>query len=221
MNKNDLQEICLIVNKRNELQKVRNSARHRVIRLEKIIRSKQIKAERRKLELLADKKTNKFYKRLKTIKSMPASYFPDYDSRRAHNAFFEQYHRGAEQTYINATEELNEEYKYRRAHVPNKHDKSSLHHLKMVMQKAIAEREMAKYEIMMHTEETTKRLRRLLKKNGIQQRSDHNGGVSSLIYEEEYVADDDGIRLKTRRISAEKIREIAFDASIELELSNA
>lgn len=218
INQDDLQEICLIVNKRNELQKVRNSARHRVIRLANIISSKQRLNKMRKLELLADKNTNKYYKRLRKFAGTPQSTFPDHDTAHAFGEFMNKFHRSTETSMLNAENELSKMRCMRRAHLPEKHEKTTLHHLKMLKQKAIAEREMAKYDIMVHTEETTKKLRRLLKKNGMLQRSDDNGGVSHLVYNKHYTDDTGSKRAEMAHILADEIKQIAFDATVEKEL---
>ena len=217
INSNDLREICLIVNKRNELQKVRNSARTKAVRLNWILTSKREAAKRKKLETLASKDTNKYYKLLRKFQEHSNNHFPDFDSKRAFNDFMHQFHCSAEKTYLEASKELQNDFKYRLNH-PKKYDNISLHTVKMELQKVKAEREMAKYEIMLHTNKTTKKLRQLLKKNGMQQRSDGSGGVSSLVYNRKLTHEDGQLRAELTRIDANKIKEIAFDASIEKEL---
>ena len=213
INRDELQEICSIVYRRNELQKKRNSARSRIRRLDKLITSKRNKLKKQKLLLLADKDKNKFYKKLIALKDVGKGSWPDFGSHRDFNAFMHTMQRSAEETYLNANRQL-EVYGHKYNHYyPAKYDKQSLHSLKTEIQKAEMERATAMYEIMLHTEETSKRLKRLLKKNGVRQRSDGSGGVDYLAYDKQ-----EGTQTIMTRICKEEIERIAFDASVEKEL---
>lgn len=211
INEQELQRICEIINKRNELQKKRGSARHKVLYYDDIIRSRHRLAKKKKLERQADKERNPHVKALRVMNEVHQNHkYEMRDTWCAVNDAISMLSRDAGNSIRSAEKQLEQEYMFRVTH-PKKHDKTPLHKLKTIKQKYIAEREMASYEIMQHTEDTTLELRRLLKKNGMTLRTDSNGGYSHIAYNNE-----DGER---KFIHSDKIKQLAFNATVENELA--
>ena len=207
MNNEDLSEICIIVQKRNDIQRRRVSAINKINYLSKIILSKRRTAEKKKLKKIADPETNTpavFHRKLSN--DVTDKMFTHYHRKREYLDVLSNMKEDAQRQINVAKVELNS-YKYTNIpHYPAKYDKIKMHKLNTQLQKAKMEKEIAMHESMQHTEDTSLKLRRFLKTNNLKLIWNGNGSVDA-------IRDKDG-----EYYGLKQIKEIAFEANANKDL---
>lgn len=205
VNQEALKELCVLINRRNELQAVRNSARGKISYYDNILRSMKAQREKKQLLKLSEKDTNPHYKKLMEMDKKTHNQFPSREVYFQFREFLHVHAKEVENQIADAANRLNNYHIYFDRKPPKKYAKCSLHYLKTLKQKYIVEYEQAKFDIMCFTQETTKEVRALLKKVGAKQVAKPSNYVE--------------LRVEDKFLNLKAIKEIAFNASIEEVLS--